>query len=122
MRNRDWLIHVFFSTSSVCMIAIWPVDPPKEMKPSFSQKRNASGKDGPLTRALCPATSDNSRFINKTGTSNKIESADLNARKWASVFEHFMTGIGQTTKPMKTSRLATVIVVGIGLAFGAGAQ
>jgi hypothetical protein len=30
-RNRDWLIHLFFSTSSVCMIAIWPVGPPKEI-------------------------------------------------------------------------------------------
>src|SRR5258708_20776357 len=39
------------STSSWCMIAIWPVGPPKLMKPSFSQKRSASEKEiirGPL--------------------------------------------------------------------------
>src|SRR5712691_12337197 len=41
-KNRDWLIHFFFSTSSVCMIAICPVGPPNEMKPSFNQNRNAS--------------------------------------------------------------------------------
>src|SRR5438132_11789795 len=45
-RNRDWLIHLFFSTSSVCIIAIWPVGPPKEMNPSLSQKRNASRNVG----------------------------------------------------------------------------
>src|SRR5690242_15078497 len=32
------------------MMAIWPVGPPKEMKPSFSQKRNASEKLGCWTR------------------------------------------------------------------------
>src|SRR6266581_5990304 len=45
-RNRDWLIHFFFSTSSLCIIAIWPVGPPKEMKPSFSQNWSASRNDG----------------------------------------------------------------------------
>src|SRR6266404_571269 len=45
-KNRDWLIHFFLSTSSVCMIAIWPVGPPNEMSPSFNQKRNASANDG----------------------------------------------------------------------------
>src|SRR5713226_318719 len=34
----------FWSTSSRCMIAIWPAGPPKLMKPSFSQKRTASAK------------------------------------------------------------------------------
>src|SRR3954453_23596190 len=43
-KKRDWLIHFFFSTSSVCMIAICPVGPPKEINPSLSQKRNASPK------------------------------------------------------------------------------
>src|SRR5438105_11197310 len=45
-KKRDWLIHFFFSTSSVCMIAIWPVGPPNEMNPSFNQNRNASPNDG----------------------------------------------------------------------------
>src|SRR5207244_9223379 len=45
-KKRDWLIHRLRSTSSVCMIAIWPAGPPKEMKPSFSQKRNAAAKEG----------------------------------------------------------------------------
>src|SRR5262245_41871606 len=34
------------STTSRCMIAICPAGPPKEMKPSFSQKRNASRREG----------------------------------------------------------------------------
>src|SRR5438874_244275 len=50
-RKRDWLIHFFFSTSSVCMIAIWPVGPPNEMNPSFSQNRNASPNDGARYRS-----------------------------------------------------------------------
>src|SRR5882672_6772330 len=45
-RNRASLIHLRLSTSSVCMIAIWPVGPPKLMKPSLSQKRRASRKPG----------------------------------------------------------------------------
>src|SRR6266446_3757847 len=45
-RNRDWLIHFFFSTSSACIIAIWPVGPPNEMKPSFNQNWSASRNDG----------------------------------------------------------------------------
>src|SRR5262249_3159855 len=32
------------STRSRCMIAIWPAGPPKLMKPSFTQYRNASQK------------------------------------------------------------------------------
>src|SRR5881394_1952179 len=40
------------STSSWCMIAICPVGPPKLMKPSFSQKRNACAKLTP-TQASC---------------------------------------------------------------------
>src|SRR5207237_6092293 len=55
--------HFFFSTSSVCIIAIWPVGPPKEMKPSFSQKRKASAKDGRATRVSSTAKFDRSRFI-----------------------------------------------------------
>src|SRR6266498_3486482 len=35
------------STSSRCMMAIWPAGPPKLMKPNLTQKRNASPK---LTR------------------------------------------------------------------------
>src|SRR5438105_15774586 len=66
-RNRDWLIHFFFSTSSVCMTAIWAVGPPKEIKPSFSQKRNASAKDGAIClvggRVAC------SKFIGPAKTS-----------------------------------------------------
>ncbi len=36
---RKWssAIHFFFSTRSLCIIAIWPVGPPKLMNPSFSQ-------------------------------------------------------------------------------------
>src|SRR5206468_9365833 len=45
-RNSGSDIQRFSSTSSRCMIAIWPAGPPKLMKPSFSQKRNASAKLG----------------------------------------------------------------------------
>src|SRR5207245_5033860 len=38
-----------WSTSSRCMIAICPAGPPKLMKPSFSQNRNASAKLTPDT-------------------------------------------------------------------------
>src|SRR5258706_364428 len=41
-RKRFSEIQRRFSTSSWCMIAICPVGPPKLMKPSLSQKRNAS--------------------------------------------------------------------------------
>src|SRR5437773_2653809 len=44
-KKRAWLIHRFFSTSSVCMIAIWPAGPPNEINPSLSQKRKASAKE-----------------------------------------------------------------------------
>jgi hypothetical protein len=37
------------------MIAICPVGPPKLMKPSFSQKRNASAKLTALLRPSAPA-------------------------------------------------------------------
>ena len=40
------LIHFFLSTSSRCMMEIWPAGPPKLMNPSFIQKRIASRKDG----------------------------------------------------------------------------
>src|SRR6266849_5224093 len=50
-RKRDWLIHFFFSTSSVCMIAICPVGPPNEMNPSFNQNRSASANDGARCRS-----------------------------------------------------------------------
>src|SRR4051795_797633 len=50
-KKRDWLIHFFFSTSSVCIIAICPVGPPKEINPSLSQNRNASPKLGCRTEA-----------------------------------------------------------------------
>src|ERR1700736_4600045 len=50
-KKRDWLIHFFFSTSSLCMVAIWPVGPPNEMNPSFNQNRNASPNDGARCRS-----------------------------------------------------------------------
>ncbi len=34
--------HRFLSTSSLCMMAIWPAGPPKLMNPSFTQNRKAS--------------------------------------------------------------------------------
>src|SRR5829696_5727313 len=37
------------STSSRCMMAIWPAGPPKLMKPSFTQNQNASQKPTGLT-------------------------------------------------------------------------
>src|SRR5258708_18407964 len=43
-RKRLSSIHFFSSTTTRCMIAICPAGPPKLMKPSFSQKRNASEK------------------------------------------------------------------------------
>src|SRR5947209_2898085 len=48
--------HRRWSTSSRCMMAICPAGPPKLIKPSFSQKRNASPK-------LTPAGSDAGRVI-----------------------------------------------------------
>ncbi|MET3474196.1 hypothetical protein ABIC38_000446 [Variovorax sp. 1126] len=44
-RKRFSLIQRRRSTSSACMIAICPAGPPKLMKPSLSQKRNASEKE-----------------------------------------------------------------------------
>src|SRR5690349_23148362 len=43
-RKRPSEIQRRRSTSSWCMIAICPAGPPKLMKPSFSQNRNASEK------------------------------------------------------------------------------
>jgi hypothetical protein len=48
-RNRLLLIQRRRSTSSSCMMAIWPVGPPKLMNPSFTQKRAASRKGTPWT-------------------------------------------------------------------------
>ena len=45
-RNRRSPIHLRRSTSSSCMIAIWPAGPPKLIIPSFSQNRNASASLG----------------------------------------------------------------------------
>src|SRR5882762_8472651 len=52
----------FWSTSSRCMIAICPAGPPKLMKPSFSQKRNASPK---LTH--CPPSSAGDALRRRSG-------------------------------------------------------
>src|SRR5438105_1049867 len=49
-RNRDSLIHFFFSTSSPCSSAICAVGPPKLIKPNLSQKRDASAKVGAVCR------------------------------------------------------------------------
>src|SRR5438067_12324043 len=43
-RKRCSSIHFFSSTITRCMIAICPAGPPKLMKPSFTQKANASAK------------------------------------------------------------------------------
>ena len=45
--------HRFFSTSSRCMMAIWPAGPPKFMNPSFTQNQNASQNP---TGLVCPGT------------------------------------------------------------------
>src|SRR5467141_2132888 len=50
-RNRELSIQRFFSTNSACIMAIWPLGPPKEMNPSFSQNRNASANDGARCRS-----------------------------------------------------------------------
>jgi hypothetical protein len=41
---KYWLSETqrFLSTSSRCMIAIWPAGPPKLMNPNFTQNQNAS--------------------------------------------------------------------------------
>src|SRR5437660_4187016 len=44
-RNSGSGTHRFSSTSTRCMIAIWPAGPPKLMKPSLSQKRSASANE-----------------------------------------------------------------------------
>src|SRR5918997_3275942 len=44
-----------FSTSSRCMIAIWPAGPPKLMNPSFTQNQNASQKPTGLVSTSAPA-------------------------------------------------------------------
>src|SRR5215204_7012916 len=46
-----------FSTSSRCMIAIWPAGPPKLMNPSFTQNQNASQKPTGLVSTPDPALS-----------------------------------------------------------------
>ena len=45
-KKRASEIHRRFSTSSACMMAICPAGPPKLIKPSLSQKRNASANVG----------------------------------------------------------------------------
>src|SRR5690242_15721052 len=45
-RKRRSEIQRRRSTSSSCMIAIWPAGPPKLMQPSFNQKRKASDSEG----------------------------------------------------------------------------
>src|SRR5204862_6796545 len=54
-RKRLSSIHFFSSTTTRCMIAICPAGPPKLMKPSLSQKRNASAKLGLTTVPLTSA-------------------------------------------------------------------
>src|SRR3712207_7450609 len=39
-------IHCFRSTSSRCIVAIWPAGPPKLTKPRYTQKRKASPNGG----------------------------------------------------------------------------
>src|SRR5688500_3219211 len=69
-RKRLSLIHFRFSTSSLCMMAICPVGPPKLMKPSLSQKRKASANVGgtavpfPLG-VVATGLSDSSGMLNK---------------------------------------------------------
>jgi len=52
---KYWLSETqrFLSTSSRCMIAIWPAGPPKLMKPSFTQNQKASQKP---TGLVCACT------------------------------------------------------------------
>ena len=45
-RKRRSEIQRRRSTSSSCMIAIWPAGPPKLIQPSFSQNQNASRSVG----------------------------------------------------------------------------
>src|SRR3712207_5132839 len=47
--------HRFSSTSSRCMIAIWPAGPPKFMNPSFTQNQKASQNP---TALVCPSRSE----------------------------------------------------------------
>src|SRR5918994_5693856 len=56
---RYWLSETqrLFSTSSRCMIAIWPAGPPKLMNPSFTQNQNASQKPTGLVSTSAPALS-----------------------------------------------------------------
>ena len=59
----EYFVEEIFSTSSVCMIAIWPVGSPKEIKPSFSQNRNASATLGGCVATLARVSiCDASRF------------------------------------------------------------
>src|SRR5918997_3076965 len=48
----------FFSTSSLCMMAICPAGPPKLMNPSFTQNQNASQKPTGLVPAASALACD----------------------------------------------------------------
>ena len=50
-RNLSLLSQRRRSTSSRCIVAIWPTGLPNELKPSFTQKRRASRKG---SRWECP--------------------------------------------------------------------
>jgi hypothetical protein len=109
-KKRDWLIHLLRSTSSVCMIAIWPAGPPKEMKPSFSQNRNASAKLGAWTevvfnRGRAFASCDQTIPLG-TNCTNKASTL-LPPNEFSS---------------MKTSKLLIAAVVSSGLMFAATVQ
>src|SRR3546814_20921885 len=54
-RNCGSLIHFFSSTSTRCIMAIWPAGPPKLSRPIFAQTRKASlkpGRDGGVVSVM----------------------------------------------------------------------
>lgn len=55
-------------------------------------------------------------------TSDKIDSAEISARKRVFVFEQVVTGIGQNHITMKATKLLTITAIGAGLTFGVIAQ
>src|SRR5256884_6129867 len=95
-KKRAWLIQRRRSTNSVCMIAICPVGPPKEMKPSFSQNRNASANEG---NAVCCRGPAGCEFIRTISSRPQSKLGNMN-----------------------TPKLFTMALVSAGLAFGATAQ
>src|SRR5215207_8244802 len=69
--------HRFLSTSSLCMMAIWPAGPPKLINPSFTQNQKASPNPASLLFRSSPCSPDSfevfiARYSNRGYTEGQV--------------------------------------------------